>query len=305
MSNQVSQVRVKRVLVIALGLIGGSFAAGLRLRGVAEQVLGYSRTPATVETALAGGIIDRGDHQLEPLLSVLEAGDVVFVAAPTLAVSEVVIRLAPLMARGVVVTDGASVKGNILRDVEAALGEVPGHLVLGHPIAGSEKNGVDAANPDLYQQHRVILTPHKQQNLSSFTTVKGLWECLGAEVSELSVDQHDKILAGTSHLPHALAFCLVDALVASDKNQEFFKYAAGGFRDFTRIASSDALMWHDIMLANQQPLLAQIDGFMTTLSEMRKQIAESDGAALLASFQRAKAAREVFLQQFAELAKQP
>ena len=291
-----------RVLVVGLGLIGSSFSKALRDRAAVGEVIGVSRSPSTCERAVALGVIDRAEADLESALSQLEAGDVVFVATPTLAVPPIIEQCAQAMERGVIVTDGASVKGNVATAAVASLSaKALPNLVLGHPIAGSEKSGVEAVNPKLYVDHRVILTPLPETNVQALNVVADLWRACGAVISEMSVQEHDNVLAATSHLPHVLAFALVDALAQQKESQDIFKFAAGGFKDFTRIASSDPTMWHDIFIANSEAVLARMDQLQSQLSMLRDAIAQGDSEAILASFKRANEAREYFLTQYKNL----
>ena len=177
-------------------------------------------------------------------------------------------------------------------------GEVPPQFVPGHPIAGSEKSGVLAANAALYQGHRVILTPLPTTSRTHTALVEKLWRIAGAQVLMLSVEEHDQVLGMTSHLPHVIAYSLVDTLAHDADNPNIFHYAAGGFRDFTRIASSDPIMWHDIMRANKSAVLEAVDLFTANLAQLRHAIEHENGEQLLEIFTRAKAARDTFTQQF-------
>ena len=171
---------------------------------------------------------------------------------------------------------------------------MPGNFVPGHPIAGSEKHGVTAANPDLFEQHRVLLTPLAETEPAAVQTVRLLWQALGAEVTEMSPQHHDAVLAQTSHLPHLAAYALVDVLCQGGDSLEVFQYAAGGFRDFSRIAASDPTMWRDVFLTNQEPVLATLDQYIAELGALRDLVAAGDGDQLKAIFERAKAARDHF-----------
>ena len=192
-----------------------------------------------------------------------------------------------------VVTDAGSTKGSVVRDIASVCGSIPSWFVPGHPIAGSEQSGLDAANPDLYVDHQVILTPDITAP-DAVRVVSSFWELQGSLVSQMDVERHDEVLALTSHLPHILAFNLVHALSDDDQHMEIFRYAAGGFRDFTRIAASEPEMWRDISLANQMKFLKGIDRFAGRLKQMRDAVALGDGAWILRSFQRARAARTLF-----------
>lgn len=285
---------VKRVLVIGLGLIGASFASALKKKQICEQVLGSSRSLETVNKAVARGVVDTGEHDLPVALQQLGKGDVVVIATPTLSVKTVLNQLKEVVECGVIVTDVASVKGSVVADAIEVFGVVPASFIPGHPIAGSEKSGIDAANPDLFVRHEVILTPLDSSDQSAVSVITKLWQAVGAEVSLMSVAEHDGVLALTSHLPHMLAYTLVDTLDQRSQNNSIFRYAAGGFKDFTRIAGSDPTMWHDIALANRDALLHGLDDFENHLQNLRKAIESGDGKYLSDVFIRAKKARDYF-----------
>ncbi|MDQ2078060.1 bifunctional prephenate dehydrogenase/3-phosphoshikimate 1-carboxyvinyltransferase [Marinimicrobium sp. ABcell2] len=285
---------INKLVVVGLGLIGGSLAAGLKRRGGCVETIGVVRRPDIGTQAVKLGVVDRACGSLEEVASELGQGDVVFISVPTLAVAEVLQQARDCLSPQVTITDGASVKGSVERAAEQVFGEAPPQLVLGHPIAGSERSGVAAANPDLYEQHRVILTPLDNTDPEHLARVMKLWEFVGAEVLTMSVAEHDEVLGATSHLPHAIAYSLVDTLAQDIGNPNIFRYAAGGFRDFTRIASSDPVMWHDIMRANKDSVLNALDLFVDNLTRLRTAIASEDSDYLLGVFTRAKAARDHF-----------
>lgn len=291
---------VRQLVVIGLGLIGGSLAMGARRRGLCDTVIGVARSEDVCSAAVSLGVVDSAVLSLAEIAPTLGEGDVIFIAVPTLSVRKVLEQVRDHVSPAVTVTDGASVKGSVLRDVEAVYGEVPSQIVLGHPIAGSEKSGVTASNPDLYVRHRVILTPTPETGADHLQRVTAIWEGVGAEVLHLSVPEHDEILGATSHLPHAIAFSLVDTLAHDSNNEQIFRYAAGGFRDFTRIASSDAVMWRDIMLANRQAVVKAIDLFVANVTRLRQAIQDEDGETLFNTFERAKIARDHFSKMLAE-----
>lgn len=283
-----------KILIIGLGLIGGSLARALKDKRVCAQVLGNSRSIDTVNKAIERGIVDFGNHDLSTLLQQLEKNDVIVIATPTLSVKVILQQLHEAVSRGVIVTDVASVKGSVVQDAQAVFGAVPATFIPGHPIAGSEKSGIDAVNPELFFRHEVILTPLENSDPSAANVVTQLWQAVGADVSLMSVTEHDAVLALTSHLPHMLAYTLVDTLAQRSQNNSVFRYAAGGFKDFTRIAGSDPTMWHDIALANRDALLNGLDDFEQHLQDLRKAIESGDGEHLRDVFTRAKKAREHF-----------
>nr|MBF0681708.1 bifunctional prephenate dehydrogenase/3-phosphoshikimate 1-carboxyvinyltransferase [Pseudomonas sp.] len=282
---------VDRLAVIGLGLIGGSFAKGLRERGLCREVVGFDLDPESRELAVELGVVDRCAETLE---EACVGASVIQLAAPILAMERVLQQLSLLDLGAAVLTDVGSAKGNLVRCAMQVFGGMPARFVPGHPIAGSERSGITAANGSLFRRHKVILTPVADTDAQALALVDRLWRELGADVEHMDVDHHDEVLAATSHLPHLLAFGLVDSLAKRHENLEIFRYAAGGFRDFTRIAGSDPVMWHDIFLANREAVLATLDDFRTDLDALRAAVDEGDGHKLLGVFTRAKAAREHF-----------
>ena len=293
---------VRQLVVFGLGLIGGSLAAAARQRHLCQRVIGVALSEQVCQRAIELGVIDEGTTALAQIAPSLGPGDVIFIAVPTLSVADVLSQIKSCVDAEVTITDGASVKGSVLADVQKVYGGIPPQVVLGHPIAGSEKSGVEAADADLYERHRVILTPVTETGPSHIERVTALWQGVGADVLTMDVQEHDEILGATSHLPHAIAFSLVDTLAHDSQNVNIFRYAAGGFRDFTRIASSDATMWRDIMLANHEAVVSAIDLFGTNLASLRQAIAEQDGEQLLDIFTRAKSARDHFTLMLAQRA---
>ena len=285
---------VRTLVVIGLGLIGGSLALGLKQVNACERVIGIARKESVRKRALERGIADETFSDISEVASQLGEGDVIFIAVPTLAVRGVLQSLKDSVASSVTITDGASVKGSVLTDIQAIYGHIPANFVLGHPIAGSEQSGVEAAKVDLYVNHRIILTPTEQTGPNHKAIITTMWQAVGAEVLELDTLNHDAILAATSHLPHVIAFSLVDTLAHDSHNEDIFRYAAGGFRDFTRIASSDVAMWRDIVIANKDAVLDAMDLFSANLQQLRSDIANADSAAITETFSRAKTARDQF-----------
>ena len=291
---------INKFVVIGIGLIGGSFATALKQRGICKEVIGVALDQDTCEQAVTHGIVDRAVTSISDIAHELRQGDVVFIAVPTLAVKTVLESIKNSVLPEVTITDGASVKGNIEQAAIDVYGEVPSQFVLGHPIAGSEKSGVTAANPNLYVNHRVILTPLATTSAAHLNVVTQLWKSVGAEVLTMSVEEHDEVLGATSHLPHAIAYSLVDTLAHDINNPNIFRYAAGGFRDFTRIASSDPTMWHDIMRANKTGVLHALDLFLANLTRLRSSIENEDSEYMLDVFSRAKIVRDDFTEKLAK-----
>ena len=272
--------------IVGLGLIGGSIAAGLKKNGSKLRVLAWDKNQQSIERGLTAGFIDEGLDASQ----VLEA-DIVVLALPVRSLAEVVPFLN--IARGVV-TDVASVKRYVLDMFSSMLGSVPRNFVPGHPIAGSEQHGVAAANPDLFVGHRVILTPINETDEAAIDSVAELWRSLGATITFMSPEHHDQVLAQTSHLPHLLAYALVDTLSLGGDSLDVFQYAAGGFRDFTRIAASDPVMWRDIFLTNPGPVLDVLDRYIEEVGSLRRMISDGNEEQMSALFTRAKAARDYF-----------
>ena len=272
--------------IVGLGLIGGSIAAGLKKNGSKFRVLAWDKNQQSLERGLTAGFIDEGLDASQ----VLEA-DIVVLALPVRSLAEVVPSLN--IARGVI-TDVASVKRYVLDMFSSMLGSVPRNFVPGHPIAGSEQHGVAAANPDLFVGHRVILTPITETDEAAIDSVAELWRSLGATITFMSPEHHDQVLAQTSHLPHLLAYALVDTLSLGGDSLDVFQYAAGGFKDFTRIAASDPVMWRDIFLTNPGPVLDVLDRYIEEVGSLRRMISDGNEEQMSALFTRAKAARDYF-----------
>jgi len=283
--------KLGRLVVIGLGLIGGSFAKGLRERGLCREVIGVDLDPESRRLAVELGVVDRCEVNLA---AACQGADVIQLAVPILAMEKLLTELAKLDLGTTVLTDVGSAKGNVVRAARLAFTGKSVRFVPGHPIAGSEQSGVEASNAQLFRRHKVILTPCEQSDDAALALVDALWRELGADVEHMEVEHHDQVLAATSHLPHLLAFTLVDSLAKRSENLEIFRYAAGGFRDFTRIAGSDPVMWHDIFLANREAVLRTLDVFRDDLDALRDAVDAGDGHQLLGVFTRARVAREHF-----------
>lgn len=283
--------QVEVMAVIGLGLIGGSIAKSSLNSGFAKHTIAYSLNFSDARLGVELGVVHEAANTIQQAIS---NADLIVIAVPVKAFENVLFDIKPFLKSGAVITDVGSVKGCFLDAVRKVFGGVPSFVVPGHPIAGSERNGVLAANENLFKNHKVIITPSENSNEFAVKLVKDMWESADASVIEMSVAHHDEVLAATSHLPHLIAFSLVDTLAGEEDSQDIFRYAAGGFRDFTRIAASDPLMWHDIFLANQDALLKVLDHFNEDLNLLRKAIEDKDSQRLLGVFTRAKAAREHF-----------
>jgi prephenate dehydrogenase len=280
---------INRLAVIGVGLIGGSLALSLKSKGAVNEVIGYSRSENARQEALALGVIDKAADSIAE--AVAEA-DVIFVAVPMGAMAAVFADMSEHIRPEAIITDGGSAKAQVVLAAREALGNNFKQFVPGHPIAGTEKSGPSAAFATLYEDHRVVLTPLSDTDPAATAKIKAMWQLTGAEVLEMNVEHHDTVLAATSHLPHVLAFNLVGMLAQRDDCDEVLRYAAGGFRDFSRIASSDAVMWRDICLGNKQAILDLLDEYHQGINKIEQAIKEEDGEYLIEVFARAKKARD-------------
>lgn len=280
-----------RLTIIGVGLIGGSLARAVRRECPATEIVGCGRQLPNLQLARELGVIDR--YETDPARAV-QGADLVVVAVPVGSIETVFAAIAGQLAQDAVVTDVGSTKGNVVGAARRRLGGRLADFVPGHPIAGTERSGVEASFAELYSGCRVILTPLPETRRAAVERVRALWQLAGARVSEMDVRHHDEILAATSHLPHLLAYTLVDALARMDDSEEIFDYAAGGFRDFTRIASSDPTLWRDICLANREAMLDVLQHFTADLAAVTEAVRDADGGALTKVFARAKEVRDRF-----------
>ncbi len=285
-------MKIRRLAVIGVGLIGGSLARALREAGAVDEIIGCGRGRDNLVKAQELGVIDSWTHEIS---EAVQGADLIFLAIPLGAMESAFAQMKDHLATDAVITDGGSSKASVVAAAQSAFGEIPANLVPGHPIAGTERNGVEASFADLYKQRRVILTPLEHTIPDALNKVRSMWQACGAQVSEMSVQHHDEVLAATSHLPHMLAFGLVDTLSRMKENDEIFRYAAGGFRDFTRIASSNPVMWRDVCVANGAALSKMLAAFADEMSDLAKTISAGDGEHLLEIFERAKAARDRYV----------
>ena len=287
-----SEFLVPKMTVMGVGLIGGSFALALKQAGVVGEVVGVGRGVDNLKTALKLGIVDR--YTTDPAEGVDDA-DLVFLATPVLSAGHVVEQIAGNLKPGAIVTDGGSVKEAMIDAIEPLLPESV-HFVPGHPIAGTEHSGAEAAFATLYRDRRCILTPTEKTDADAVSLVKSLWQKAGSEVVVMDVEKHDRVLAAISHLPHMVAYALVVAGSSYDRYDEnILEYSAGGFKDFTRIASSDPTMWRDIALANRDALLEMMNHFETVFAELKEDVSSGDGRKLYDFFLKSKQSRDAIL----------
>ncbi len=285
-------LRIERLALIGLGLIGGSLSLALKSAGVVGEVVGYSRQLPTRLRAQELGLIDRA---VDSVAAAVHGADVVFVATPVQAMAGVFADLAPELSPTALMTDGGSVKGAVVAAAKSALSAAQwAQFVPGHPIAGTEHSGPDAAFATLYHNQRVILTPLPENSPALVARAETMWHTAGAGVERMTGQHHDHVLAATSHLPHLAAFGMVNALARLEERYEVFRYAAGGFRDFTRIASSDPQMWHDICLANKEPILKMLEKYQQHLQFLTQALQTENSNQIKDLFVRAKTARDQF-----------
>lgn len=281
-----------KVVICGVGLIGGSFARALKVAGAVGEVVGVGRSQATLQAAVDLGVIDRHTSEWADALA---GADLVLLATPVGQMETILAAMKPHLEASTVVTDGGSTKQNVVAAARAALGDRIAQFVPGHPIAGAEKSGVQVSDAELYRNRRVVLTPLAENPPGLVEKVGNAWRICGALVSELTPEEHDGVFAAVSHLPHVLAFGLVHELSLRPNAQVLFGFAAGGFRDFTRIAGSHPEMWRDICLANQSSLLFELDAYMAELAKLRQLLVAGDGAALDDVFEKARSARASWL----------
>lgn len=281
-----------RVVIIGVGLIGGSFARALRAAGAVTTLVGVGRSPEVMARALELGIVD----EVASIDVAMKGADLVLIAAPVAQTGRILASLLPYLEPHTIVTDAGSTKTDVAASARAALGGKVGQFVPGHPIAGRETNGPDAAIVDLYRGKKTVLTALPENTAADVARVAAAWTTCGAIIHHLTPQEHDKVFASVSHLPHLLAYALVDDIANKPHAALLFQYAASGFRDFTRIAGSSPEMWRDISLANQSALLGELDAYLAQLTGLRAMLAAADGAGIEAVYTNAQQARRRWIE---------
>ena len=278
-----------------MGLIGGSVALALKkaqgLNFVVPHIVGVGRSEKSLNEALKLNVIDALETNIHD--ACVDA-DLILIAAPVAQTKTILQSIKPHLNGNTIITDAGSTKGDVLACAKEILGEQFSQFVGGHPIAGAEKSGVSAAKDDLFLGKNIILTPTPETNIHALAGVTDLWKKCGANITEMSAENHDNIFAAVSHLPHLLAFALVDDIASRPNAAQLFSFAASGFRDFTRIAGSSPEMWRDISLANRAALLDEISAFEGELSQLKQLLKNGNGAGLQALFERASVARNAW-----------
>ena len=283
---------IERLAIIGVGMIGSSLALALKQAGAVGHVVGCGRNQDNLEKGIELGVIDSYHVSVE---DAVDGADTVVVAVPLGAMKSVFEQISSAITDDMVITDVGSAKASVVKSAKASFGARAGQFVPGHPIAGAEKSGVEAGLASLYQNRRVILTPIDSTDPAAVTKIDQMWRSCGAKIDYLDVEHHDRVLAATSHLPHMLAYSLVNYLSNLNEHDEIFNYAAGGFRDFTRIASSDPVMWRDVCISNSDALLKFIEGYKDELDQVSTAIRNQDGERLLQLFGKAKSERDLLI----------
>lgn len=291
-----------KIVIVGVGLIGGSFALGLKAAGAVGRVVGLGRSAQALARARELGIIDEAAASPQ---DAMRGADLVLLAAPVAQTGPILASLLPYLEPQTIITDAGSTKSDVVAAARAALGDRVHQFVPGHPIAGRESNGPDAAIPDLYRGKKTVLAPLPENAPEAIDKVAAAWRTCGAVIHQLTAEEHDKVFAAVSHLPHLLAYALVDDIAGKPHADLLFQYAASGFRDFTRIAGSSPEMWRDISLANRDALLGELDAYLAQLTHLRARLAAGDGAALEATYANAQRARRAWIEAIEAAEKPP
>src|SRR5687767_8028333 len=282
-----------KLAVIGVGLIGGSFALALKQAKAVSHVVGVGRNAANLKLALERGIVDA---TAPDAASAARDADLVLISTPVAQFPEILGQLGRVLDEKTLVTDGGSTKRDVIAAARKALGKRIAQFVPAHPIAGAEKSGAGAASAELFRDRRVVVTPLRENRRGTLEQVESLWKACGARVARMDPEEHDAVLAAVSHLPHVLAYALVHGVAKRNNSEQLFSFAAGGFRDFTRIASSHPEMWRDICLANRDRVLQELKSYANELGTIRKLIQKGDAAALEKLFAVARDARNKWIQ---------
>lgn len=283
---------IKKLAIIGVGLIGGSLSLALKKAGYVEEVSGYTRRPEQLQHAVELGILDTGAVSIS---QAIDSADMIILSAPVAAMGEIFNKISASVSQDAVITDVGSVKQSIISNAKKSLGVHFKNFVPGHPIAGAELSGPDASFAEMFADHRVVLTPVEETDREATDKVSAMWDAAGAQIVEMDASSHDDIFAACSHVPHLLAYALVDSLIRRDDHETIFQFAAGGFRDFTRIASSDPVMWRDICMGNGEAIVRVLKQYRHDLDRLIDLVANEDASELEEIFKRAKHARDTYM----------
>ncbi|MBK8454189.1 MAG: prephenate dehydrogenase/arogenate dehydrogenase family protein [Thiofilum sp.] len=286
---------IQRLVIAGVGLIGGSLALALKAKQYCNEIIGLGRDEVSLRHAYELGVIDR--FSTDPK-EALEGAEVVLLAVPMQAMLPVLNSIHPYLPEQAILTDAGSTKQSVIQEVEQVFGANFARFVPGHPIAGREKSGVDAALADLYEGRRVILTPTPTTDSQALQTIETMWQVAGGRVEHMTPELHDQVLAATSHLPHVLAFALVDTLLKLPDHEDILRYAGGGFRDSTRIASSDPTMWRDICLTNTDAIVEVVEALRENLAEFVTMMRQQDAEGLHQRMATVKQARDAYISKY-------
>ncbi len=282
---------VEKICIIGIGLIGGCLAQALKANKAVGHISVYDHKPEALKNALEMGV---ADSVFDNVTLAVANADIIILSTPITAMASILKEIMPHLKEEAVISDVGGTKGSVVDNIKEQLGFLPARFVPAHPIAGTEKHGVENSFSTLFNNRRVLITPHVENNHDAVVNIRKMWESTGASVEEMGIIHHDQVLAATSHLPHLLAFATVDTLANLDDRAEIFKFAAGGFRDFTRISTSDPNMWADICLNNQEALLQVLNAYQAKINTIKLALEERDRPTIYETFRRAKHARDNF-----------
>tara|TARA_Y100000739_G_C20509355_1_gene418797 strand:+ start:118 stop:969 length:852 start_codon:yes stop_codon:yes gene_type:complete len=281
---------INKITIMGVGLIGGSLARALKEKNLAKVVFGYGRDQSRLEVAQKSNVIDNFSTSIKE--AIVDA-EIIVIATPVGTFKKILEEIEPIVSSNVIITDVGSTKTNIVNAVNAVLRTKSSYFIPAHPIAGKEKSGFEVSDAKLFEGKKVIITPQENNLPESIMVIKEMWQSVGAEVDFMSSESHDNLLGMTSHLPHMLAFSLVNYLV--DQNPTASIYAGGGFKDFSRIASGDAVMWRDICLQNKDQIIIHLKGYQSALNDLLEAVDDEDSKKLEQLFMTAKKTRDSWL----------
>lgn len=284
----------ERIAIMGIGLIGGSLARALKRNNSVGKIIAYDQNEEALQKAYDLGVAD--EIYTDPIKAA-ENADVIILATPITAMSKIVKEILPYLKEDAVMSDVGSTKGSVLESIKAEIGYLPERFVPAHPIAGTEKHGVENSFESLFDNRRTLVIPHLENSHDAVRIIHEMWKAAGSETEEMGVKHHDQVLAATSHIPHLLAYATVDTLANLDDRAEIFRFAAGGFRDFTRISASDPDLWADICLQNRESILEVLVAYQKNIDRLRHALEDGERETMRTVFARAKHARDNFYKE--------